>query len=96
MESLAEQAAAVEPAAPAPPAPPPPVASSCLRQVERDGDQVTLTRGSLSFQARVYPALLGRLRVTVRACRGNAFHLDTLDLLLSKSRTDFARKTAKA
>jgi energy-coupling factor transporter ATP-binding protein EcfA2 len=40
--------------------------------------------------------LLGRLRVTVKVTGGEGFHVDTLDLYASRSRTEFARRVSKA
>jgi 5S rRNA maturation endonuclease (ribonuclease M5) len=56
---------------------------------------VTLTRDGLSYQAKVQSTHLGRLRVTVKVALGEAFHVDTLDLYASRSRTEFARRVAK-
>ena len=39
--------------------------------------------------------MLGRLRVTVKATKGEAFHVDTIDLYASRSRSEFARRTGK-
>ena len=64
------------------------------RNTEDEG--FSLNRDGLVYQLRAYPALAGRLRATIRVSRGNRFHVDTIDLLLSKSRTDYARKAAKA
>ncbi len=55
-----------------------------------------LVREGVSYHARVHSLLLGRLRATVRAARGEAFHVDTIDLYASRSRTEFAKRTAKA
>jgi Mn-dependent DtxR family transcriptional regulator len=40
--------------------------------------------------------MLGRLRATVKAERGSSFHVDTLDLYASRSRTEFSKRAAKA
>ena len=40
-------------------------------------------------------SLLGRLRVTVKATKGEAFHVDTIDLYASRSRAEFARRAGK-
>ncbi len=58
--------------------------------------QLTLTRDGLTYSARVQTMLLGRLRVTVKVTRGESFHVDTLDLYASRSRTEFARRVSKA
>jgi hypothetical protein len=57
---------------------------------------LTLSRDGLIYHARAYPAALGRLRATVKAERDGCFHVDTLDLYSSRSRTEFARRAAKA
>jgi hypothetical protein len=63
--------------------------------VARDGDCLTLRRDGLLYQARVYAPLLGRLRATVKVERGSAFHVDSLDLYASRSRSEFTRRAAK-
>jgi DNA primase len=63
--------------------------------VTRDGDALILARDNVTYRARVYPPLLGRLRATVKATHGDAFHVDTIDLDASRSRTEFARRAAK-
>ncbi|MGH9314362.1 MAG: toprim domain-containing protein, partial [Vicinamibacterales bacterium] len=78
-------AAVVVPASPSPPASP----------ITRDADALVLRRDDLTYRARVYPPLLGRLRATVKAMRDGACHVDTLDLYASRSRTEFARRVAK-
>jgi DNA primase len=64
--------------------------------VRREGDALVLVREGLTYRARAYPVTLGRLRVTVKVERGEAFHVDTLDLYASRSRTEFARRASKA
>ena len=59
-------------------------------------EQLTLVRDGLAYAARVQSLLLGRLRVTVKVTRGDLFHVDTLDLYASRSRTEFARRVSKA
>jgi hypothetical protein len=44
----------------------------------------------------VHSLLLGRLRATVKATRGEAFHVDTIDLYASRSRSEFAKRASKA
>ncbi len=56
---------------------------------------LTLSREGVTYMARVYPVILGRLRATVRATKGDAFHVDTLDLYASRSRTEYAKKASK-
>ncbi|MDH5658212.1 MAG: CHC2 zinc finger domain-containing protein [Nitrosopumilus sp.] len=72
--------------------------------VFEDG-QLVLQRGPLTYRCKVYPVLLGRLRATVKVERANSkqaasepatFHVDTLDLYASRSRTEFARRANKA
>jgi DNA primase len=63
--------------------------------VTRDSDALVLQRDDVSYRARVYPPLLGRLRATVKVTRGAAFHVDTLDLYASRSRAEFTKRVAK-
>jgi len=80
--------AAEVPAAVATPGPvPPPLAPA--------DSGLTLTRDGLSYGARVQSTLLGRLRVTVKVTRGDLFHVDTLDLYASRSRSEFAKRVSK-
>jgi DNA primase len=62
----------------------------------REDGQLVLCRDGLLYRARVYAPLLGRLRATVRVERGSVFHVDTLDLYASRSRTEFGKRVAKA
>jgi DNA-binding transcriptional ArsR family regulator len=64
--------------------------------VSHDGDSLILRRDGLAYQARAYAPLLGRLRATIKVERGTAFHVDTLDLYASRSRTEFTKRVAKA
>jgi DNA primase len=57
---------------------------------------VQLEREGVSYHARVHSLLLGRLRATVKATKGEAFHVDTIDLYASRSRTEYAKRAAKA
>jgi hypothetical protein len=57
--------------------------------------QLELERDGLSYRARVQSTLLGRLRVTVKVTRGELFHVDTLDLYASRSRSEFAKRVSK-
>jgi hypothetical protein len=77
---------------------PPPVADPATGPavVVREDGQLALNDGDVVYHARAYPAMLGRLRATVRATRGGAFHVDTLDLYASRSRAEFGRRAAKA
>jgi DNA primase len=88
-------------AEPRPPAPEPPVEASSSPLSETpiapsasDGP-LKLQRDGLSYGARVQSTLLGRLRVTVKVARGDLFHVDTLDLYASRSRSEFARRVSK-
>ena len=89
-------------AEPRPPAPEPPIESPITPLSETapaaapasDG-RLSLERDGLSYSARVQPVMLGRLRATVKASRGDLFHVDTLDLYASRSRAEFARRAAK-
>jgi len=76
-----------------------PTASSSSPSSEKPSpadEQLTLTHDGLAYTARVQSLLLGRLRVTVKVTRGDLFHVDTLDLYASRSRTEFARRVSKA
>jgi hypothetical protein len=80
----------------APPAPPPspePVSTPPLRE-EKAG--LELVREGVKYHARVHSLLLGRLRATVKATKGETFHVDTIDLYASRSRAEFAKRAAKA
>lgn len=71
------------------------VTSSAGGAVTRNGEQLVITRDSATYRARVQPVQLGRLRATVKAERGAAFHVDSLDLYASRSRAEFAKRAAK-
>jgi DNA primase len=43
----------------------------------------------------VHSLLLGRLRATVKATKGDGFHVDTIDLYASRSRTEFAKRASR-
>jgi hypothetical protein len=97
--TLAPSADPARPAAGALPAAPvsgPASASSSTAARDAGAGQLTLHREDRLFRARVYPAQLGRLRATVKAEKGSAFHVDTLDLYSSRSRAEFARRAGKA
>jgi 5S rRNA maturation endonuclease (ribonuclease M5) len=89
-EAFAEVLGAAEPR----PVPPLPATPPLTEKPPSDG--LTLTRDGLMYHARAYPASLGRLRATVKVERDSRFHVDTLDLYSSRSRTEFARRAAKA
>jgi len=88
----------VAPALSSPPAPsvPSPVSPPLSEKPLASEGSLTLIRDGLRYEARVQSTLLGRLRVTVKVTRGESFHVDTLDLYASRSRTEFARRVAKA
>jgi DNA primase len=71
-------------------------ASSLLSEKPAADPALTLVRDGLTYQARVQTTVSGRLRVTVKVTRGDLLHVDTLDLYASRSRTEFARRVAKA
>jgi len=89
VEAFREVLDAAEPR-PTPPAPSP------LSEKPSPVDELTLSRDGLTYHARPYPASLGRLRATVKVERDGRFHVDTLDLYSSRSRTEFARRAGKA
>jgi DNA primase catalytic core len=89
-EAFAQVLCAAEPRL----APPLPATPPLTEKPAVDG--LTLTRDGLSYHARAYPASLGRLRATVKVERDSRFHVDTLDLYSSRSRTEFARRAGKA
>jgi len=89
-EAFAQVLRAAEPR----PAPPLPATPPLTEKPAVDG--LTLTRDGLSYHAHAYPASLGRLRATVKVQRDSRFHVDTLDLYSSRSRTEFARRAGKA
>ncbi len=98
-EAVSEPAPAAEPASAAGAAAPatepvaPPAADAA--GVTREDGQLILRREGLGYRARVYPLALGRLRATVRIDKGEAFHVDTIDLYASRSRSEFARRASK-
>jgi DNA primase catalytic core len=63
--------------------------------VHEDGE-IVLKKGGLTYRAKPYPVMLGRLRTTVKVERGEAFHVDTLDLYASRSRVEFSKRTSRA
>ncbi len=81
------------PAPEVPAADAPAVAASAVTAA-RD-DALTLSREGVTYQARVHSLLLGRLRVTVKATKGEAFHVDTIDLYASRSRAEFAKRASR-
>ncbi len=81
--------------APKPPFSPGPAVTSPLRD-EKAAGGIELVREGVTYHARVHSLLLGRLRATVKATKGEAFHVDTIDLYASRSRTEYAKRAAKA
>jgi len=75
------------------PAPTSPAAAGAA--TARD-EGLVLSREGVSYHARVHSPALGRLRATVKATKGEAFHVDTIDLYASRSRSEFARRASKA
>lgn len=74
----------------------PPVAPLPREEKTADEGVIALERAGVRYQARVQASSAGRLRVTVKAMKGAAVHVDTLDLYSSRSRTEFARRGSKA
>ncbi len=58
-------------------------------------DALTLSREGVTYHTRVHSLVLGRLRATVKATKGEAFHVDTIDLYASRSRSEFAKRASK-
>jgi DNA primase len=85
-----------EPAAAEAPRAGEPAGAAAGPAVAREAGQLVFKRQDLTYRARVYAAVLGRLRATVKAERGALFHVDTLDLYSSRSRAEFARRAGKA
>jgi DNA primase catalytic core len=65
-------------------------------EILREEGQLVYRRNGLTYRARVYPPQLGRFRATVKVEAENHFHVDTLDLYSSRSRTEFGRRVSKA
>jgi len=78
----------------------PPAPVSPLREepgpASREDGQLVIRRDGIVYRVRVTPVAAGRLRATVKAERGAAFHVDSLDLYASRSRAEFARRAEKA
>ena len=72
-----------------------PAASSAMPISTNKDGSILLSRHGLDFSARFQSTLLGRLRVTVKVSRGDAFHVDSLDLYASRARSEFAKKVEK-
>jgi len=102
LEAFAQVLDAAAPRPPAPEPPPPPVEASSPPLSETPSVAATtsegplaLERDGLTYSARVQSTLMGRLRVTVRVTRGDLFHVDTLDLYASRSRSEFEKRVSK-
>src|SRR5258708_1859119 len=82
------------------PTPPPTTAPALAPRTEtapdKDRGTIALDRAGIAYQARVASNILGRLRTTVKATRGAAFHVDTIDLYSARARSEFARRASKA
>ena len=87
---------AATPASPEPPSSPEPLTPPPAGgKDEKPASGLQLARDGVFYTARVHSLLLGRLRVTVKATKGESFHVDTIDLYSSRSRSEFARRTGK-
>jgi len=72
-------------------------ASSASREkTQTSPSNLELVREGVSYHGRVHSLLLGRLRVTVKATKGEVFHVDTIDLYASRSRAEFSKRASKA
>ena len=88
---------AATPASPEPPSSPEPAPpASPADKDEKPASGIHLARDGVVYNVRVHSLLLGRLRATVKATKGEAFHVDTIDLYSSRSRSEFARRAGKA
>jgi Toprim domain-containing protein len=60
---------------------------------------IVIDRAGITYEARVVSSALGKLRATIRASRGAGagarFHVDSIDLYASRSRSEFARRAGK-
>ncbi|MGH9337772.1 MAG: toprim domain-containing protein, partial [Vicinamibacteria bacterium] len=74
----------------------PPSPSPKPSGVVREEGHLVLRKGAVHYRAQVYPPQLGRLRATVKVEKGERFHVDTLDLYSSRSRSEFGRRVSKA
>ncbi len=85
-------------AEPLPPVAAPPSSSSILdTPVEIKGDEVTITEGDRRYRIRGLGRNLSQeiLKVNVLATRGDAIHVDTLDLNLDRQRAAFIKRAAE-
>jgi DNA primase len=72
-----------------------PATSPLREKTDAAAAGIELLRDGVSYQVRVVSLLLGRLRATVKATKGDVFHVDTIDLYASRSRSEYARRAAK-
>jgi DNA primase catalytic core len=72
-----------------------PQPASPLTAKPAGNEPLTLARDGLTYTAKIHSGLLGRLRATVKVVRGDALHVDTIDLYASRSRSEFARRVEK-
>lgn len=63
--------------------------------VARVGEDLVLRRDALTLTVRPHPPQQGRLRATVRVQKGARFHVDTVDLYASRSRSELSRRAGK-
>lgn len=95
-QCLAAAQAVIPPRQPTVPVVAMPVPAEPASATAPDAAIVSLTRDSRHYHARVVSRVLGRLRTTVKLTVGPAFHVDTIDLYAARSRSEFARRAAKA
>ena len=74
-----------------------PAPSLSARTISREGDDLILSRLTFTYHAAIHGPAPGRLRATVKLHSGSTqrFHVDSLDLYSSKSRSDYARKAGR-
>ena len=92
---LLDAASSASPEPPSSPEPAPPASRSGDKE-EKPASGIHLARDGVVYNVRVHSLLLGRLRATVKATKGEALHVDTIDLYSSRSRSEFARRAGKA
>jgi hypothetical protein len=81
-------------AEPKPTPPTPPLVETPERK-ENEAGTAALDRSGITYHSRVVSNVLGRLRTTIKASRGEAFHVDTIDLYSARSRSEYARRASK-
>jgi len=92
---LSDAAPSPEPLA-SPSPPPTPPTSASREKTQKPASDLELARDGVVYHGRVHSLLLGRLRVTVKATKGEALHVDTIDLYASRARTEFAKRASTA